>query len=842
MAQSTVSEGRSADSTLTFDQMEVVPFYNTSDRKEPAPVWKHSDYMRDILAKKNPDKVGKDQLIAALEKQIPTLSFYSWLVEYRKNVPPAKSVWGKNVSFYVILFPGEAKDNTGLKDLNDKVLGYTRCTEYIEARKKAIQNIFNSSGEGFIVAGQNFKAAYIYTMALERKHFVDRLKELDTQLRNILLIILPKARDEARKDTDIDEETRNARLIAIKDLEKKLGKKDYQFDIFFGLATRSIYEETPIQTVFLLLTETLKAASMARVASKGQTLHEDLRKLFVTEKVDDLMDSRGKKFDWNRFIYASLQALKIKESMLKLRRGLAGDFYNLVIDEVWTGAFLINDKFESFGNPDVIRDVRKKLVREPKLRQGINFNSENQKKLLEFWLVILNLSDLVKDFLKREFQEGIVKNYHDTAHSLSNQLYGKESYAPDFWQKLEHSLTHDLRNVKITVAGTASEFEFYSFAADRTDLIFFSMDIRDLGVDLMMWYEESNREIQHTPSQYHDSTKLMEETFRSSDPINLQKRFTYEKVRETFEKYANSISEFRRGHSHPMVRPKPQRGSDFEESPPDKEELAARERDTNWKSIVQETKKAFGNSQVNITLDTTFWVMLGGDEVFVAAQPIYAAYVHEIIRDLDQIRWWNGTLNMRASISYSSADRDKDPIKQKENNWKAHDQTMELANKGPGKLKKYERAHRQIERLIAKLEANPKKKAKAPAYMKDLEKLGLMKMFVRVKYGNAKILSRQKFIKLLKFLEEENFSAAEKSTNVKIELIDFTGKLRDEKKLSSDLEKLLYRLNRDVGGDNFQVNNLLVITKLPKIIEDILDWWTEKAYPRLPGDPPQRDT
>ena len=53
--------------------------------------------------------------MAALERQLSTLKFYSWVLSYRKDVPPSKSPWGKDVSLYVILFPGEAKDNTGIK-------------------------------------------------------------------------------------------------------------------------------------------------------------------------------------------------------------------------------------------------------------------------------------------------------------------------------------------------------------------------------------------------------------------------------------------------------------------------------------------------------------------------------------------------------------------------------------------------------------------------------------------------------------------------------------------------------------------------------------------------------
>ena len=42
------------------------------------------------------------------------------------------------MSLYVVLFPSEAKDNTGIKDLNDKVLGYQLNTKYIRRRQQEL--------------------------------------------------------------------------------------------------------------------------------------------------------------------------------------------------------------------------------------------------------------------------------------------------------------------------------------------------------------------------------------------------------------------------------------------------------------------------------------------------------------------------------------------------------------------------------------------------------------------------------------------------------------------------------------------------------------------------------
>lgn len=352
----------------------------------------------------------------------------------------------------------------------------------------------------------------------------------------MLLDILPEAEKEARKLED--EKKRNERLAALQELRKALKKKNYQFDIYFGLVCRA-FDKTTIDTVFLLLTEALKAAGIARYAVKGQTLPKGLRNSLVTEPVDPpKQDSRGKAFVWSSYIYASRQAVKIREFIITpYNKDRRYDYIHILVDTVWTVAFL-EYQLRHFGNPDVIRDVRKKLLKRPKLTEGIKYTFGQQKTLLEFWLVVLNILDFVKEFILGEFRKELV-TYHDDALAVYNWLSVGPMVDTSYWPKLERILTHDLRNVQSAVAGTASEFQFYCGAADSSDLIFFSMDIRDLGVELMLWYEDSNENINY--KTYKD-IDLMEETVRSTDPIIDRKRFTYDRVAAIFREYHKGIS------------------------------------------------------------------------------------------------------------------------------------------------------------------------------------------------------------------------------------------------------------------------------------------------------------
>src|SRR6185503_19119019 len=125
---------------------------------------------------------------------------------------------------------------------------------------------------------------------------------------------------------------------------------------------------------------------------------------------------------------------------------------------------------------------------------------------LELWLVVLNLLDMIKRFKSNEFHNKL-KDYHDrVSDAFKNLMNPSEDIE---WDKLEKALTTDLREIKIAASDSGSEFLFYSFAADYTQRIFFSMDIRDLGVELMLDYERSNREVGY--HQYSE-VDLMEET------------------------------------------------------------------------------------------------------------------------------------------------------------------------------------------------------------------------------------------------------------------------------------------------------------------------------------------
>jgi len=774
------SEGPSADGDLALlDEPGYDPEARSDDNDRLSQVWLSSDYLRLRLRTKGvPTETERTRLKGALVYQLTTVALY-WqlglLLGREGSVPAAKEV-----RLFILLFPGEGKDNTGIKDLNDKVIGQWWTGEFIRRRFEAVEKLFGGPRSDWMVAAQTYKTAYLLTYLGDRKEFVAKLAQLDAALCEILKKVLDEAEPEASA----------AQKKEIKKLRRKLGKRNYRFDLFFGTRALKPGGAGRLETVFLLVTEALKGAALARFVAKTSTLRTSQAKKTAKGLVAPdprKLDPRGKAFDWREYMKASDLAERIKKLFVG---GYTKDvplvLNEIYVDTVWTWAFL-KRKNLYWGNPDTVRDVRKRKLQSAPLREGnMTYSFPVQKELLEVWLVVLNLLDYVKRFETPEFAKEL-QRYHDDALEVFTQL-GTASKDVD-WAKLEKVLTHDVRQHRpIAVFETASEFQFYAFAADHRQRIFFSMDIRDMGVELMLHYEHSNREVGY---HRHSDEDLMVETFRASDAIDARRRFTYDRAVAVFEKYYD---------------------------------LLAR----NPAAATAAAVDAFAGETIGKlgTFGESVQIMLGGDEVYAAAHPLYAHHVPAIVKELDTTPYGKkGTVDLRASVAFSSApaleqDRQRREIQL------SHQEAMKLAEEAPAGLKELERTHRRIARLIEMLEANPKKRDKAPPFRKRLDALPIKRLFARAKHRWPRRLQAKEFDALVAALRRGELRAAEETG--KFDLVDYDGKIVKEKKLREDAAALEAAVRQVVGRDNTRVH-LPPVTEMPKEpgwLEELLDIWS----------------
>lgn len=532
--------------------------------------------------------------------------------------------------------------------------------------------------------------------------------------------------------------------------------------------------QNSVYTVFLMLTEALKAAGVARFIAKGGTLKKKAAKQFVKGIGPDRgFDSRGKLFQHPEFLDASNKSIAIKRFVLTppSNDNLYLDYNHVYIDKVWTLAFWPR-QFTS--NPDVIRDVRKKKLVEPKLPDH-KTTFKAQKEVLELWLVTLNILDFIKDFKNAELTTDVLQYHGEAVKVLENV---RDAGKPIDQRRLEDFLTKDLRQKQIAVLHTASEFQFYAAAADYPRRIFFSMDIRDMGVEVLQLYEGSAGRI--GDGKLRDRP-LLEETLRSTDDMVERRRLTYDHVVQAFGRYYALLAN------------------------------SARLRRTDGS---KEARAAFGAdiSEKLPPFEQAVQVMLGGDEVFVAAHPYFAAYVHNIIGELATTTYKDRGLNMRVCVAYSSAGLPRQGQTPREAVQESHHQAMKLADEAHGVLKVLERTQRRIERLIEKLEHNPKKKPDAPKFAERLKKLGLVRLFVRVHHARTMVLSPTAFARAIRSLAAGECHG--------VELVDFNGNTLDCPRLLKEAEALEKAVADRVGRDNVRTEPPPMYGKKPKKPKD----------------------
>ena len=754
------------------------------DKGGPAPVWAASQRLREVVERQEPMPPAADRqlLVAEIQRQLTTLGLYREVTRVLTGPIDPRSA----VGLYAILFPGEGRDNTGIKDLNDKVLGYQLTSQFIVARQEEIRAVFPpppvDPGPGFFTVGQDYKTASIIAIGRQPEEFAAALVQLDARLRVRLLAFLRQA----EQDPDAA-----SRRKAITELRRVLERNErYRFDFLFG-ANSVPARGQAVDVVFRLLTETLKGAGSARFAAKVKGLSKWYVQRLTKGRAEPPQrghDPRGRVFHTANF----LRALQTSADIKKL--AVAGphadqplDFRAIFVNKVWTTTFLpYHTAF--FGNPDVIRDVRKRLLERPTVREGLKFDFEVQRELLEVWLVALNMLDFVKDFVSAEYPHGVRTHHTEGLLRLEELL---TPTAQIHWPQLTRFLTRDLRLSSpdpFIVQGAASEYLFYSHAADHPNRLFFAMDIRDLGVDLMAYYEAAQLAILDKLT----GMNLMQATLRSTDPIVARKRFTYDSVVAVFKKHYPAAA-----------------------------------------SGAAEAARAFGTALSTGMMPEfrdSIRVMLGGDEVFIAAHPYYAKVAHLIVADLARISFDGRPLNLRTGVSFSTAALARNAAvassgrfisdAQRKANQRAHDKALRLAADSLNLVKPLERTHRRIEMLIDKLEASDKKKDQAPPHRKRLAELRLLDLWVRVQRGTSASLPPVGYTRLHRLLASGDLIAAVGTTLV--ELVDLTGTVVDAKAVIGQAAELEAAVVRSVGKDNYHLDGPPV-TKMPAWIGKLLD-------------------
>lgn len=721
--------------------------YRSDDSADLPVVWKRSDAVAAALAGSAASPEDRATLLQAVERQLNTAWYY--LLLRLEGSAARESTEAPRWDFFALVFPGETRDNTGVKDLNDKVLGYQLNNRYREQYQAQIRVLFNTNG--FHVVGQNYKSAYFATPSENesRRRFDRALAGLDAALRSILLALLEEQPEKDR--------TKEGRALR----EKLQRDERYRFEIFYGMTTLENRPATPvasaaafrledagwingaapispsvprdlptagaetIDTLFQAVTETLKAAAMSRIL---HNVNDHTRRIVPEIPVDESADRRGLVFrgdDYRKFAGIARTVKGI------VRGSRFPDYRNIYINTVYTETFVGAER----PNRDVIRDIRKRKYVGPPPAQQIGLNWKKQRAWLEVWLTGLNTLDFIKDFHAATEYPDRVAEYHERVADSILEL-SVDSPAVDL-ARVRDVIDKDLRQDRaIAVFGTGSEYLFYTRVSNRPRRIFFGMDIRDFGVDVLAHYDAVNEKVVADRLQ---GKALLHATLKSTDWVALARRNVYGTTEKVLRAYHSKIV----------------RARDFAED-------------------VQ--------------------LMLGGDELFVAADPKFAPHVASLLGELDALN-----LNLRCAVVRSVA-RSASADRQRRNNQLAHQEAMTAADTAAGVLKYFERGHSRIERLIGKLADDdehgpPESKRK---FLQELQALQLVKMYAEF-VPPPRSRSAAHFDQTLRRLREQ-IDADEVVADVR--LYRFDGNEVSQESLRADADRLEGRVRAAVGDRN----------------------------------------
>lgn len=414
--------------------------------------------------------------------------------------------WGKILTNLqegdrVLSFMVPGADFLSIKYLNDKVMGPQNTNKIIVMKRHVIEQEMERRFRGNAELIQNdykleiFKIpnGTVLTDEQMAKNLEAVAKAVDVTMTAFVSKLtgdLIKQEREALKPLIIkrsehnfeSKEEKKKNRDEIKKLEKKIalldkfnndlhgksesnhGKKGYQMN--YGVSD-DVVGSDPKDKV-LALAQSLQAARIAREADTSYVAENGKEKIIYGAE------------------YNEKKVLNELKKIKKLREGIVDsviidkDGYQFKVFSQEDGRFVLNK--------DLLRDVRKgKFVAQD--------DEVNNNILLSVSLYIkkLNLLDAVKPFVLSEI-DGAAKNAEERKR-LAFKIRAGESLDEEDRKKATKMLRSDEKDSIENKPNYTSKSEFSKKAIDMEDCAYVSLDVLDLGVDLLLEYEKILQEV-----------------------------------------------------------------------------------------------------------------------------------------------------------------------------------------------------------------------------------------------------------------------------------------------------------------------------------------------------------
>ncbi|MBP6859266.1 MAG: hypothetical protein KBC69_01410 [Candidatus Magasanikbacteria bacterium] len=364
--------------------------------------------------------------------------------------------WGK---IFTNLEPGDkvlsflvpGADFLSIKYLNDAIFGPQVTNEIIAQKRTVLETAMKKINPDISFLQSDYKTEVIKvpgSLQLEEGVLEKVSEEVDVEMTKFVLATVSRI---------LEHEQDPNRIAVLKKFEKDLlgvsGEKKNGFKMNYGVATVGEGSlEDLAQNQLLALNQSLQTSRMSREVKDG---------------------SYGAEYSEAKTVAEVNHIQELRQEIIGSGNTIADvDGNEFVIFEEQQGRYAFNR--------DLLRDVRKG-----------KFKAENKKLLEKVALYVkkLNILDAVKPFVKEDLSA--TKDEAVANHELSQIIKNKENVSADKRKMVAELLRANEKDAEYT-----SNSEFHKRAVAMKDAAYISLDVLDLGVDLLLEYESALQEVE----------------------------------------------------------------------------------------------------------------------------------------------------------------------------------------------------------------------------------------------------------------------------------------------------------------------------------------------------------
>jgi hypothetical protein len=418
------------------------------DQEKTKPQWQQATAQGEALdaAKAGTaNRQQRDLLANELKRQVPYLAL-SAAVEN----DGARTVIS-------VVTPGGGE--TGIKTMNDDVLGYSGTNQLLAERNKVMAEVF--AKHGMTVVQADYKTSTIVSTKSPTElagAMRDALTELDAAMRSRLQDALLAGQVHWQsKLQDGSEIVRKDAAKRLANIGKLLAKLDsdpsFGFQVHLGAAEISGGSTASYAQVVSAAMNASKAAIMARSAGVDRT-------------GADIGHERG-------LIFSAEHFKKFAEETVAIRDRLA------TMTLPWNGKQRTIVRPDGRLDPDLARAARKKEIDRSSFTKDPNDKDPNDAlDLLDDYMARINAADHMTSSLAREVTSDDARV--TDAKKLLSTLESDQAIDAATASGVENELTRGTPQ-----SGTANEAQFFARAGASQDRVVLNADIIDLGIDVI---------------------------------------------------------------------------------------------------------------------------------------------------------------------------------------------------------------------------------------------------------------------------------------------------------------------------------------------------------------------